>query len=95
MSEFPAKFKKKLPTGFEDDVSSMKDDELKAKILECESHIYSIDKSQDEDTKLNGARELVKEMSQPYKEAKGVETAKIKFLLFSLAFRGNKLMSST
>ena len=85
---FPQKFSKQLPTGWQEIAESMKDDELKKVIFECEANIYTIDQAKEDDSKLQGAREEVKEFSAPYADAKKVQTAKIKYALFVLEGRG-------
>ena len=88
---FPKKYKTKLPTTFEEECESASEEDLRKKIVQCEGHIYSLDKDKDEDSKLNSAKELVKELSEPYAEAKGIETAKIKFLCYVLESRGVRI----
>jgi hypothetical protein len=88
MSEFPAKYEKKLPDGFTDTVASMSVDEIKKKILESEGHIYEVENAKDDDNDLVKAKEEVKQISEPYKEAKSTETAKIKYCLYILESRG-------
>lgn len=92
-SLFPDKWLKKLPDGFTDTASSMKDDELKKTVFDCEGNIYTIDKEKENDIKLNAAKDLAKEMSAPYREAKTCQTAKIKYVLWLLEGRGISLDS--
>lgn len=89
--EFPKRFEKKLPTGFVEGVESMDTEEIKSKIYETQAHIYEIDKAKDEDEKLNGAKEIVKDLSAPYKDAAATENAKIKYCFFVLEGRGVNL----
>jgi len=85
---FPEKLLKKLPTGFTDDMESLSVDEVKKKIFEYEGNIYTIEKAKDADRKLNGAKDLVKELSAPYTEGKNTQAAQIKYCLFLLESRG-------
>jgi hypothetical protein len=85
---FPDKLLKKLPDGFTDTANAMKDDELKKLIFECEGNIYVIEKEKDNDDKLNGAREIMKEHAAPYRDAKACQTAKIRYALYLLEGRG-------
>lgn len=87
-TNFPRKHMKQLPTGWSDVADSMKDEELKKTIFECEANIYTIQKAKEEDHKLNGAREMVKELSGPYSDAKKVQQSKIAYALFVLEQRG-------
>jgi len=89
-NNFPDKWYKvieKLPE-FKDMADAASIDELKKIILQCEGHIYTIDQEKNADTKLNGAKELVKEYSEPYRDALKVQTAKIKYALFLLEGKG-------
>ena len=88
---FPDKWLKKLPDGFTDTSAAMKDDELKKIVFDCEGNIYTIDKEKESDIKLNAAKELAKDMSIPYREAKTCQTAKIKYALWLLEGRGISL----
>jgi|SRR5579859_2087416 len=85
---FPEKFIKKLPTGFTDEADAMSVDDLKKLIVRCEGNVYTIDKEKDADIKLSGAKEIVKELSEPYREAKTVQQLKIKYALFILEGKG-------
>lgn len=91
--EFPARYKKKLPTGFEEGIESMDSEEVKKKIYESQVHVYDIEKAKEEDEKLTQAREMVKEMAAPYKDAQAAEQAKIKYCFFVLEGRGMDLSS--
>jgi len=88
---FPKKYEKQLPTGWDEMAQSMKDDELKKVIFECEANIYTIEQAKEEDTKLQAAKEEIKEMTAPYSDAKKVQMAKIKYSLFLLEGRGVNL----
>lgn len=90
-NDFPDKFYKKLPDGFADNAKAMKDDDLKKVIIEAEGNIYTIDKEKDSCDKLNAAKDLVKEISEPWRDAKACQTAKIKYALWLLESRGMDL----
>lgn len=90
---FPDKWLKKLPDGFVDTANGMKDDELKKAIFDSEGNIYTIDKEKETDVKLNAAKEIAKDLSGPYRDAKACQTAKIKYALFLLEGRGINLDS--
>jgi len=88
---FPDKYLKKLPTGFTDNMDAADTKELKKVIVESEGNIYTIDKAAEADHKLNGAKDLVKELSSSYREAKGCQTSKIKYCLWLMENRGENL----
>jgi len=85
---FPDKWSKQLPTGFAEEADAMDEDDLKSLIVRSESNIYSIEHEKDEDVKLNAAKDLVKEMSAPYRDAIKTQMAKIKYALFLLEGKG-------
>lgn len=85
-----AKILKEIPE-FKDTADAASSDELKKIIISCEGNIYTIDKEKDMDSKLNGAKELVKEYSAPYRDALKVQMAKIKYALFLLDGKGVNL----
>jgi hypothetical protein len=85
-----AKVLKSLPE-FKDIADAASTDELKKIIITCEGNIYTIDKEKDADVKLNAAKELVKEHSEPYRDALKVQMAKIKYALFLLEGKGVEL----
>lgn len=78
---------KKLPE-FKDTADAASVEDLKKIIVQCEGNLYTIDKEQDADTKLAGAKEIVKELSEPYKDAKKVQQAKIQYALLLLEGKG-------
>jgi hypothetical protein len=82
-----AKVIKDLPE-FKDTADAASTDDLKKIIVTCEGNIYTVDKEQEADHKLNGAKEIVKELSAPYRDAKKVQQAKIQYALFLLESKG-------
>jgi len=90
---FPEKYMKKITDvpDFVDGINSMDTEEIKKKILECEGNLYEVDNSKDADKELSDAKEKVKQFSKPYRETKGVETAKLKYCLYILESRGVNL----
>jgi len=87
---FPEKYAKvidKLPE-FKDIAEAASIDDLKKIIITCEGNIYTIEQEKDNDIKLSGAKEFVKEYSEPYRDATKAQTAKIKYALFLLEGKG-------
>jgi len=82
-----AKVLKDLPE-FRDTADAASTDDLKKIIVTCEGNIYTVEEEKEDDVKLTGAKELVKEMSAPYKDALKVQMAKIKYALFLLQGKG-------
>jgi len=85
---FPKKWEKHLPTGFSDTVNTMDDDEMHSIIITCEKTIHSTEKEMDNDSKLNGAKDLVKDFSQSYRDVINAQKAKIKYIIYTLESRG-------
>lgn len=89
-----AKVLKELPE-FKDNADALSVDELKKLIVTCEGNIFNIEKEKEDDTKLAGAKELVKEYSAPYRDAIKVQTAKVKYALFLMDSSGTELGDKT
>ena len=90
---FPEKWNKilkELPE-FKDTADAASVEDLKKMIVTCEGNIYTVEKEKENDTKLNGAKDLVKEYAAPYRDAVKVQTAKIKYALFLLESKGTEL----
>lgn len=87
---FPAKWAKILKDlpEFKETAEAASEEDLKKIVLSCEGNLYTIEKEKGQDHKLNGAKELVKEYSAPYRDAVKVQTAKIKYALFLLESKG-------
>ncbi len=88
--EFPKKWAdvlKKIPN-FTDTADAASVDDLKKIIVTCEGNIYTIEQEKAADMQLNNAKELVKEYSEPHKEALKAQTAKIKYALYLLEGKG-------
>jgi hypothetical protein len=85
-----AKILKDLPE-FKDTADAANVEDLKKIIITSEGNIFTIEGAQGADVKLSGAKELVKEMSGPYKDALKVQMAKIKYALFCLEGKGTEL----
>lgn len=78
---------KKMPE-FKDTADAASVEELKKIIVECEGNIYTVDKEQEADDKLTAAREMAKDLSAPYRDAKKTQQAKIQYALLCLESKG-------
>jgi hypothetical protein len=90
---FPKKWAKviaELPE-FQGIADSASPEDLKKIIVLSEGNISNIENAKENDQKLNGAKELVKENSAPYKDAIRVQTAKVKYALFCLESKGHEI----
>ena len=63
-------------------------DELKAIIITSEGNISNIEKSKAEDEKLNAAKEIIKDLNAPYRDAIKCQQCKVKYALFCLEGNG-------
>ena len=78
----------KLPTGFAEDAAGMNGDQLRAEIIKAETSLRTVDQEMKADEKRTGAKELVKDFSSAYNEAKKAQRAKIAYALHVLEERG-------
>ncbi len=90
---FPEKWSKILKDlpEFKETAEAASEEDLKKIIVSCEGNIYTVDKEQEADVKLNAAKEMAKEYSAPYRDAKKVQMAKIQYALFLLEGKGVEL----
>ncbi len=78
---------KKMPE-FKDTADAASVEELKKIIVECEGNIYTLNNEQDADDKLTAAKEVAKDLSAPYRDAKKTQQAKIQYALLCLESKG-------
>lgn len=78
----------KLPASYIDDTSGLSPEKLKAEIIQSETNIQRIEQEREADDKLSGARELVKDLSAPYRDAIVAQRAKIAYVMFLLSEKG-------
>jgi hypothetical protein len=81
---------KDLPE-FKDTADAASVDDLKKIIITAEGNISNIEKEKEDDAKLNGAKEIIKELSAPYRDAIKAQTCKVKYALFLLDGKGEEL----
>lgn len=90
-NDFPEKYKKllnKLAGEFMDTANGKTTDELRKEILSAEEAISEVERAKAGDHKLNGAKDLVKELSAPYRESLAVAQAKIRYAVHLIEGRG-------
>jgi hypothetical protein len=87
---FPKKYMSKIKDlpGFVDGIEGASTEEIKAKILLAEGHLYEIELEKEKNERLKELKEELKYITGPISEAKGIETAKIKYCIFMLEERG-------
>lgn len=77
----------KMPE-FKETADAASVDELKKIIVECEGNIYTVNKEEEANIKLAGAREMVKTLAEPHREARKYQQAKIQYALLLLEGKG-------
>lgn len=78
----------KLPVGYAEEAAGMSGDQLRAEIIRAETSLRWVQQEMKADEKLTGARELMKDLSASYNEAKKAQRAKIDYSLHVLEERG-------
>ena len=87
MSARMAKVTKKLTPGYLEDVAKMDALGIKAAMVVAEKELQEVEETQENDTKLKGAKELLRDLSGPYREQKAVSKAKLTYLVHTLKER--------
>lgn len=75
------KWEKLLSETFVSNNLSLSEEEAKTKLIEAQFQIKSILNEREEDSQLNAAKEIVKDLNAGYNSVMAVEKAKIEFLL--------------
>jgi hypothetical protein len=90
---FPAKWLKVLKDlpEFKDSAEAASVEDLKKMIITAEGNISNIEKEKESDDKLNAAREIIKDLSAPYRDAIKCQMCKVKYALFLLDGKGEAL----
>lgn len=82
-----AKIVAKMPE-FKETADAASVDDLKKIIVTCEGNIYTVNQDEAANVKLTAAREMAKELAEPYRDAKKAQQAKIQYALFLLENKG-------
>lgn len=82
----------KIPE-FKETADAASEADLKKIIVNCEGNIYSLSQDEAADVKLSGAKEIAKSLSEPYREGRKFQQAKIQYALFLLEGKGVDLNS--
>ncbi len=88
MKLFPKNLATKLPAEFADNINAMSAEEINVRILEAEGNIYKVEDDLSSNEGIIEAKENLKDMTQPYRDTKKQEAAKIKYCLWVLEERG-------
>lgn len=78
---------KKMPE-FKETADAASEEDLKKIILDAEGNLYTVNKEEEGDLPLTVAREKVKELSEPHREARKYQQAKIQYALLLLENKG-------
>lgn len=82
------KLLKKLPTGFQDEADAMDEAALRETIVTAEAQVREVEKSREDDDALAAAREHVKDLAGPYRDAINAQRAKGSYCLHRLEEMG-------
>jgi hypothetical protein len=90
---FPKKYQKTLEKmmDFKELADSSSVEDLKKIIVLSEGNISNIEAAMAEDVQLNMAKELVKQHSEPHREAIKFQTCRVKYALFCLQGKGHEI----
>jgi hypothetical protein len=89
-TSFPEKWWKviqKLPE-FKETADAASVDDLKKIVVTCEGNIYTLDQEKEADINLTAAKEIAKDLSEPYRDATKAQMAKLKYAMFLLEGKG-------
>lgn len=75
--------------GFKDEADAASVEELKKIVVQSEYNAYNSAQEKASDIKLNSAKEIVKDLSMPYREAIKCQQAKIQYCLYLLEGKGD------
>jgi hypothetical protein len=89
-NQFPKKYEKVLKEmpEFKDSVDSMSTEELKAAIVLNETHLYETEKSLANNHHVIAAKDVLHELTAPYKDAMKMLKVKLAYIVFSLDSKG-------
>jgi hypothetical protein len=89
-STFPKKWAKVLKgmPDFQETADAASIEDLKKTIVTAEGNVSTIEKALSEDVKINAAKEIIKDLSAPYRDALKCQMAKIKYAIFLLEGKG-------
>ncbi len=92
-STFPKKYAKILKSmpEFQETADAASAEDLKKIIVEAEGNVYTIEKNKEADPKLNAAKEIAKDISGSYGDARKAQMTKINYALFLLEGKGENL----
>jgi len=85
---FPKKLLDKVPGPVADAIPSMKEDELRERIVSCEASIVDFEKAHDDSAKIKVLKEELKDLVGGFRDAKKAEEATIKYCIYTLRKQG-------
>ena len=87
---FPKKYAKVLKDmpEFKETAEAASTEDLKKIIVTAERNISTIERSKDEDVKINAAKEIIKDLGGPYRDALKCQLTKIRYACFLLEGKG-------
>lgn len=86
--DFPAKWEKHLPPGFEDAVETMGDEEMELTIVRSTKNKKITEQEREDDDVINGAKALIKDKNLKYNTYVNMQKAKIEYIMHVMELRG-------
>ena len=88
MKDFPARWEKSLPTGFEDAVETMGDEEIEETIIRSTKNKNITEQEKEDDDAINGAKAIIKDKNFKYNTYINMQKAKIEYIMYVMEQRG-------
>lgn len=78
----------KLPTGFADEAAGFDAKRLRSEIVQAEGVIHETEQEREADEKLQGAKDLVRDLGSGYSDVIKAQRAKVSYCVHLLEERG-------
>ncbi len=91
---FPKKLLDKVPQSVADAIPSMKEEELRERIVACEALIVDLESGQDSSARIKALKEELKDLVGGFRDTKKAEEATIKYCIWTLRKQGVVLTKS-
>jgi len=85
---FPKKVLDKVPGHLVDVIPTMKEDELRERIVSSEALIVDLEKGLEDSSRIKALKDELKDLTGGFRDAKKAEEATIKYCIFTLRAQG-------
>ena len=93
-NEFPKKLLDKVPSNLVDTIPTMKEEELRERIVACEAAVVDLEEAQEDSDRIKVLKEELKDLLGGFRDAKKAEEATIKYCIWALKNQGVVLKKS-